>query len=439
MDRQRAEQLHSLLSEIEPELAEPVLQPLERLVRRESAGDALIVAVVGTSGVGKSELINLLAGSRVVTAGPLRPTTTEIAVWGDIADTYVPGRRVPGANRPDRVVMIDTPPAEHYPDTIAGLLHLVDAVLFVTSPDRYADAITATLLETVRERGIPTRVVLSMVGPPPSDANRMIRDAEHELGIEIDAVIAQDVGPLRAVLTEMVAVRDAIVARRDRAAALLVAERAEEVVATLGIRAEEAQALVDRADAAFARAGINRLELASAADLEWSDAALEITRLARAATDRAVALWTAGVVGDGIAPDREIDPGRWLPEIDQRPIDDWHQATVDVGRRAIKRRWLHRRRSRAVRDQLWRLSIDFGRRPTKKVRKALRDRIPDLRIERNAAFVEAIRLAGSARIDAFLARLDPLGGVMPEAIRDAATELAAGGSRGAEPVVDNDA
>ena len=439
MDRQRAEQLHSLLSEIEPELAEPVLQPLERLVRRESAGDALIVAVVGTSGVGKSELINLLAGSRVVTAGPLRPTTTEIAVWGDIADTYVPGRRVPGANRPDRVVMIDTPPAEHYPDTIAGLLHLVDAVLFVTSPDRYADAITATLLETVRERGIPTRVVLSMVGPPPSDANRMIRDAEHKLGIEIDAVIAQDVGPLRAVLTEMVAVRDAIVARRDRAAALLVAERAEEVVATLGIRAEEAQALVDRADAAFARAGINRLELASAADLEWSDAALEITRLARAATDRAVALWTAGVVGDGIAPDREIDPGRWLPEIDQRPIDDWHQATVDVGRRAIKRRWLHRRRSRAVRDQLWRLSIDFGRRPTKKVRKALRDRIPDLRIERNAAFVEAIRLAGSARIDAFLARLDPLGGVMPEAIRDAATELAAGGSRGAEPVVDNDA
>ena len=150
MDRQRAEQLYALLSEVEPELAEPALQPLERLLTREGAGDALIVAVVGTSGVGKSELINLLAGTRVVTAGPLRPTTTEIAVWGDIADTYLPGRRVPGPNRPDRVVLIDTPPAEHYPDTIAGLLHRVDAVLFVISPDRYADAITATLLETVR-------------------------------------------------------------------------------------------------------------------------------------------------------------------------------------------------------------------------------------------------------------------------------------------------
>jgi hypothetical protein len=53
MDRQRAEQLHALLSEVEPEIAEPALRPLERLLARESAGEALIVAVVGTSGVGK--------------------------------------------------------------------------------------------------------------------------------------------------------------------------------------------------------------------------------------------------------------------------------------------------------------------------------------------------------------------------------------------------
>jgi hypothetical protein len=88
---------------------------------------------------------------------------------------------------------------------------------------------------------------------------------------------------------------------------------------------------------------------------------------------------------------------------------------------------------------LWRLSIDFGRRPTKKVRKALRDRIPDLRIERNASFVEAIRLAGSARIDAFRARLDPLGGVSPESVREAAMALASGGSPGPKPEVDGDA
>ena len=75
----------------------------------------------------------------------------------------------------------------------------------------------------------------------------------------------------------------------------------------------------------------------------------------------------------------------------------------------------------------------------KKVRKALRDQIPDLRIERNAAFVEAIGSGGSARIDAFLARLDPLGGVSPEAIREAATALTAGAGPVPKPAVDNDA
>jgi hypothetical protein len=359
-------------------------------------------------------------------------------VWGDIADTYLPGRRVPGPNRPDRVVLIDTPPAEHYPDTIAGLLHLVDAVLFVMSPDRYADTTTGALLETVRERGIPVRAVFSVVGPALSDTDRLVRDAEHKLGIEVDAVVAQDVGELREVLTEMVAVRDAIVARRDGAAVALIAERAQEVVATLDSRAQEAQVLLDRADAAFSRAGINRLDLASAADLEWADAALEITRLAREATDRAIAMWTADVIRDGIAPDSEVDPGRWLPEIDPHPIDEWHRVTDDVGRREIKRRWLHPRRAHTVRDQLWRLSIDFGRRPTKKVRKALRDRIPDLRIERNEAFVEAIRLAGSARISAFRARLDPLWGLSVDSIRDAAMALADGGSRGSKPGVESD-
>jgi hypothetical protein len=270
------------------------------------------------------------------------------------------------------------------------------------------------------------------------DTDRLVLDAEHKLGIEIDAVVARDVGPLRAVLTEMVAVRDAIVARRDRAAVAFTAQRAREVVASLEIQAQKAQVLLDRADAAFSRAGINRLELASAATLEWDDACIEIARLASEATDRAIEMWTDGVVRDGIAPDGEVDPGRWLPEIDPHPINEWHELTVDIGRRAIRRRWLHPRRSRAVRDQLWRLSIDFGRRPTKKVRKGLRGQIPDLRIERNEAFVGAIRLAGSARISAFEARLDPLGGVAPESIRQAAVALAGGGSHGSKVVVDGD-
>lgn len=424
MDRQRAEQLHALLSQIEPELAEPALQPLERLLARPDAGDALIVAVVGASGVGKSEMVNVLAGAGVVTAGPLRPTTTEIAIWGDIAESYIPGRRVPGPNRPDRVVLVDTPPTEHYPDTVADLLHRVDAVVFVISPDRYADAITATLLDTVRERGIPTRIVLSIADAGAYQLDVLIRDAEIKYSMVIEAVVTDDAGPLRTVLTEMVHEKDSIIERRDRAAAAFAAFRAAEVADVLGVESDATQILIDRADAAFGRVGIDEAELAEAADLEWDDAVVAIAGSARAATDRAIATWAAELERDGIEIPEEVTPAARLPEIDTHPINEWHQATGDTGVKTVRRRWLHPRRARAVRDQLWRLAIDFGRRPSKRVRKAVTGQMPDLRIEGRSAFVGAIRDAGTARIEAFKARLDPLGGVSPNEIRAAAEALA---------------
>jgi energy-coupling factor transporter ATP-binding protein EcfA2 len=428
MDRQRAEQLHALLSQIEPKLAEPALQPLERLLARPEAGDALIVAVVGASGVGKSEMVNVLAGARVVTAGPLRPTTTEIAIWGDIAESYIPGRRVPGPNRPDRVVLIDTPPTEHYPDTVAELLHRVDAVLFVISPERYADAITATLLETVRERGIPTRIVLSTADAGADELDALVRDAEIKYSMVIEAIVTDDAGPLRTVLTEMVHEKDSIIQRRDRAAAAFAAFRASEVADVLGVEAGAAQILIDRADAAFGRVGIDEAELAEAADLEWDDAVVAIAGSARAATNRAIAAWTSEIENDDIEVPAEPISAVRLPEIDTHPINEWYQTIGDAGTRAVRRRWLHPRRSRAVRDQLWRLAIDFARRPTNRVRKAVKGQLPDLRIEGRSAFVGAIRDAGTARIDGFKARLDPLGGVSPEEIRAAAEALMLDGS-----------
>jgi len=423
MDRHRAEQLHALLSRIKPQLAEPALAPLERLLARPDAGDALIVAVVGASGVGKSEMVNILAGARVVTAGPLRPTTTEIAIWGDIAESYIPGRRVPGPNRPDRVVLIDTPPTEHYPDTVADLLHRVDAVLFVISPERYADAITATLLETVRERGIPTRIVLSIADAGADQLDALVRDAEIKHSMVIEAIVTDDAGPLQTVLAEMAHDKDAIVERRDRAAAAFAALRTVEVADALGVEADAAAILIGRAEAAFGRVGIVEAELAEAADLEWDDAVVVIAESALAATNRAIAAWTSELESSDIEVPAEPIAAVRLPEIDTRPINEWYQATGVAGVSSVRRRWLHPRRSRAVRDQLWRLAIDFGRRPTERVRKAVKGHLPDLRIDGRSALVGAIRDAGTARIEAFKARLDPLGGISPDEIRAAAEAL----------------
>ena len=423
MDRQAADYLNAILSDLEPELAAPALEPLQRLVARPGAGDALIVAVVGTSGVGKSRMINLLAGTRVVTAGPLRPTTTEIAVWGDIDPAYLPGRRVPGPNRPDRLVLIDTPPVEHFPDAVASLLYLVDAVLFVVSPDRYADAVTATLLETIRERGVPTRCVFSASAVPVDGLDRVVRDAEMKLRIPVEAIVTDEVEPLQSLVTEMVHSKDQIVAQRDQTAASMTSLRAMDVADVLFERVSAAQVEIDRADAAFAAAKLDRAKLVGATNLDWDEAADAIASLTRGATNAAVADWRANTDLDGLPFDLKSDPTIDLPDIDPEPLTAWHRSTNEIGRAAMKRRWLHPRRARAVRDQLWRLSIDFDRGPTKPVRKALRDQLADLRTSRNEAFAGAVRLAAVGRLTSLKARLDPLNGVAPEEVAGAASAL----------------
>jgi hypothetical protein len=321
------------------------------------------------------------------------------------------------------MVLIDTPPAEHYPETVADLLHRVDAVLFVISPERYADAITATLLETVRERGIPTRIVLSTPDAEAYQLDALARDAEIKYTMVIEAIVTDDAGPLRTVLTEMAHEKDAIIELRDRAAAAFAAVRAGEVADVLGVEADAAQILMTRADAAFERVRIDEAELAAAADLDWNDAAVAIAGVARDATNRAIATWTADVVRDGLEVSGELQVTGRLPEIDMHPINGWHQATSEAGARVVRHRWLHPRRSRAVRDQLWRLSIDFGRRPSRRTRKAAKGRLPDLRINGRTAFIAAIRDAGTARVGAFKTWLDPLGGTSPEEMRSAAEAL----------------
>jgi hypothetical protein len=427
MDRQATRHLHTLLSALDPSLAKPALQPIARLVARSGSGDALITAIVGASGVGKSEIINALAGARVVTAGPLRPTTTEIAVWGDLDTAYLPGARISDPNPVQDVVLIDTPAAEHYPEAVANVLDVVDAVMFVTSHERYADAITATLMDAIRERGVPMFVVLSVGLRDPSNGDELVEDAESKLGEPV-VVVTGDAGPLKLLLEEMVRDRGDLIDRRDRAAAALAAKRTGEVAGVLEERVIASRIVVEKADRAFARARVDRRQLAATADEEWDVAAPAMASLAADAIGRAIRELAADVGTNDVFSIAISDLARSLPSVDQGPIDEWHRTTTDIALASIKRRRLHPLRSRAVREEFWRLSVDFDRRPSKRVRKALRDRLPDTRFNQGVALTIALGDAGSARIGAFRTGLDPSSRVSPEDLRTAAVAVAASGS-----------
>lgn len=149
----------------------------EALVPRLGGEDRpLLVVLGGSTGVGKSTLMNSLVGRRVSRAGVLRPTTrvpvlvhhpddTERVVgWPVVAGTEV----VADPAMPAGLAMLDSPDldsVEHHNRTIAvRLIDTADLWLAVTSASRYADAVPWQALHRTTARNGTTAVVLNRVG-----------------------------------------------------------------------------------------------------------------------------------------------------------------------------------------------------------------------------------------------------------------------------------
>ncbi|WP_298991213.1 GTPase domain-containing protein [uncultured Pseudokineococcus sp.] len=178
--------------------------------------DAPLLAVVGGStGAGKSTLVNSLLRERVTRAGALRPTTRapvlahhpDDAAWF-IGDRVLPAlARTTGAEEPTGPARADAPAATSLqlvasPGVPAGLALLdapdVDSVVdanralaaqllgaadlwvFVTTAARYADAVPWDLLSGAARRGASVAVVLDRVPAGPGD-DAVLREVRADL------------------------------------------------------------------------------------------------------------------------------------------------------------------------------------------------------------------------------------------------------------------
>lgn len=159
--------------------------------------DAPLLAVVGGStGAGKSTLVNSLLGREVTRAGVLRPTTRSPVLVHHPRDTQAfrgdrvlpslarltgdvgPGPSSPASSGvrlvaadalPPGLALVDAPDVDSVVETnrllAAQLLAAADLWLFVTTAARYADAVPWDLLQTAAERGTAVAVVLNRVPP----------------------------------------------------------------------------------------------------------------------------------------------------------------------------------------------------------------------------------------------------------------------------------
>jgi energy-coupling factor transporter ATP-binding protein EcfA2 len=161
------------------------------LPRLRSAGVPMLVVLGGSTGAGKSTLVNTLVGARVSATGVLRPTTSSpiLVCHPDHAGWFLDGPLLPGMAKvpgpaPDAVVgdqlvimqsealpvglaLLDSPDfdsvfEDHY-EFATKLMAAADLWLCVTTAARYADAQVWQMLRRAKEHGATLGTVLSRV------------------------------------------------------------------------------------------------------------------------------------------------------------------------------------------------------------------------------------------------------------------------------------
>lgn len=184
---------------------EVAVQLADYVMPRILAADAPLLAVVGGStGAGKSTLVNSIVGAAVTEAGVLRPTTRSPVLVHNPADAdwFVHSRILPdfrgterasadpgllqlvaSDNVPQGIAILDAPDVDSLEErnrTLAAqLLDAADMWLFVTSAARYADQVPWGYLRRAADRKAAVAIILdrtpaAAVGEVAAHLSRML-------------------------------------------------------------------------------------------------------------------------------------------------------------------------------------------------------------------------------------------------------------------------
>lgn len=281
--------------EVRRQQAEMIDQLEDYVIPRLMTIDAPLLTVVGGStGAGKSTLVNSLVGTRVSEPGVLRPTTRSpvLVHHPDDVSWFGQDRLLPDLERVDRsttdpsalqlvaaesvpqgLAILDAPDIDSVEEanrTLATqLLAAADLWLFVTSAARYADQVPWEFLRAAADRSAAVAVVLDRTPPEAVEtvsshlarmlAARGLKDsplftvAEEKVGAD-GLLSAEGVGDIRRWLEELAAdsgARSAVVKQTLDGAIRSLSMKTHEVADAAVVQVESEQRLREDAVKAY--------------------------------------------------------------------------------------------------------------------------------------------------------------------------------------------
>jgi hypothetical protein len=185
----------------------------DALQRTGFPADAYVLALVGGTGVGKSSLLNALAGEIVSVASVRRPTTSRPVAWvpADDRDALGPILAWLGVDEVREhhghdlgpVAILDLPDMDsvesEHRARVEAILPRVDAVMWVTDPEKYHDAaLHDDFLRTWLPRLARQVVVVNKADRLGADDGRRIRS---DLELDLDRSMDRGDGRVPVLLT----------------------------------------------------------------------------------------------------------------------------------------------------------------------------------------------------------------------------------------------
>ena len=215
----------------------------EAAARRRLSGQHTVVAIAGATGSGKSQLFNALAGVPISETGVRRPTTAApiACSWSDGGTSLVERLGIPPRlrRRPLQsaeaeaqlrgLVLVDLPDhdsaAVQHREQVDRVLALVDAVIWVVDPEKYADAVLhERYLRPMAGHAEVMFVVLNQTDRLPGEAREQVLDDLRRL-LDEDGIALGEYGEPGATVLALSALTGDGVPELREAIAQFVAER----------------------------------------------------------------------------------------------------------------------------------------------------------------------------------------------------------------------